>query len=226
MKKEALDFCKKRGLTEAQFYGLEQYKGSLVLNGLTSIPEGFNPTVGGYLYLRNLTSIPDRLKEKNIKRTGNAIPWPCGRYISADGIFTEILSRKGNVYKVRRIASDKVFYLVTDGNDNWSHGDTLQAAKSDLRFKLKGDPDNYRHLTIDSVLPVEDAIAAYRGITGACSTGVRMFMDEVNANKKKYSVKEICDLTVGRYGHEQFKSFFVTPEMAKGTIEQWIEDNF
>jgi hypothetical protein len=33
--------------------------GDLYLRSLTSIPEGFNPTVGGYLYLRSLTSIPE-----------------------------------------------------------------------------------------------------------------------------------------------------------------------
>ena len=33
--------------------------GSLDLSGLTSIPEGFNPTVGGSLDLRGLTSIPE-----------------------------------------------------------------------------------------------------------------------------------------------------------------------
>ena len=33
--------------------------GSLDLSSLTSIPEGFNPTVGGSLYLSSLTSIPE-----------------------------------------------------------------------------------------------------------------------------------------------------------------------
>ena len=33
--------------------------GSLGLGGLTSIPEGFNPTVGGSLWLDGLTSIPE-----------------------------------------------------------------------------------------------------------------------------------------------------------------------
>ena len=50
-------------------YGLEELNkmvdranengGSLCLSGLTSIPEGFNPTVGGSLYLSGLTSIPE-----------------------------------------------------------------------------------------------------------------------------------------------------------------------
>jgi hypothetical protein len=182
--------------------------GYLDLRSLTSIPEGFNPTVGGYLDLRSVTSIPEGLKDANRKRTGNAIIWPDGKYIKADGIFTEILSKKGNVYKVREIGNKKEFFLVTDGNDNWSHGNTLQKAKEDLIFKLKSDPSNFKHLKMDSVLSIEDAIAAYRGITGACSTGVRMFIEKIE-RKAEYTIEEICTVTKGQFGHERFKSFFV-----------------
>jgi hypothetical protein len=245
--KEVIEFCKKHGLTEDQFYGREKYEGSLYLHSVTSVPEGFNPTVGGWLDLervtsipagfnptvggwldlrsvtsvpagfnptvggwldlRSVTSIPDRLKDANRKRTGNAIVWPDGKYIKADGIFTEILSKKGNVYKVREIGNKKEFFLVTDGNDNWSHGDTLQKAKDDLIFKLKSNPSNFKHLKMDSVLSFEDAIAAYRGITGACSTGVRMFIEKIE-RKSEYTIEEICTVTKGQFGNEQLKSFF------------------
>ena len=45
-------------LTEDEFYGRSQIKGSLDLDDLTSIPNGFNPSITGNLYLRNVTSIP------------------------------------------------------------------------------------------------------------------------------------------------------------------------
>ncbi len=59
MKKEVKEFCEKHGITEDQFTGKEKISGSLDLRSLTSIPEGFNPTVGGSLDLRSLTSIPE-----------------------------------------------------------------------------------------------------------------------------------------------------------------------
>ena len=40
--------------------------GDLYLHSLTSIPVGFNPTVGGYLFLNSLTSIPDSVRQ-NVK---------------------------------------------------------------------------------------------------------------------------------------------------------------
>jgi len=42
--------------------------GSLDLRGLTSIPEGFNPTVGGHLDLSGLTSIPEGFNPKHTRR--------------------------------------------------------------------------------------------------------------------------------------------------------------
>ena len=53
------EFCKTYDLTDAQLNGTEKIGGDLDLSGLTSIPEGFNPTVGGSLVLSGLTSIPE-----------------------------------------------------------------------------------------------------------------------------------------------------------------------
>ena len=49
-------------LTDRQFYGTEKIEGNLDLYSLQSIPEGFNPTVGGYLYLPSIKSIPEGFK--------------------------------------------------------------------------------------------------------------------------------------------------------------------
>ena len=57
MKKET--FLKKYGITEDQFSGKVKIEGDLYLSSLTSLPEGFAPTVGGDLDLRSLTSLPE-----------------------------------------------------------------------------------------------------------------------------------------------------------------------
>jgi len=54
-----LIFCKKNNIKKDQFYGREKICGSLDLSSVTSIPEGFNPTVGGSLDLSSVTSIPE-----------------------------------------------------------------------------------------------------------------------------------------------------------------------
>ena len=211
------DFCKGMSITEDQFYGREKVGGSLDLNGLTSIPEGFNPTVGGHLYLRGLTSIPEGFNPTvggYLDLSGNLsaptkpyrpkpFVWNDGKYIMVDGLFTEVVRKRGNVYVVKKINATKEFYLVTDGDGNWSHGDTLKKAKEDLVFKVLSEKMKNEPLSMESIVDVP----RYRAITGACSTGVQMFRDAHGLTKDRYTVKELLPILEknNAYGIQRFK---------------------
>lgn len=52
-----------------------------------------------------------------------------------DNIFSYVLSTKGNIKKVKR-DSGEVNYIVTDGNGNYAHGETIKEAKADLVYKI------------------------------------------------------------------------------------------
>ena len=196
--------------------------GDLWLSGLTSIPEGFNPTVGDTLYLNSLTSIPDGFNPTvgwslyvggldcdYTKLGGNPITWG-DKYIKVDDIFTEVVSKRGNVYRVKKLNTDKVFYLVTDGNGKWAHGDTLKEAREDLVYKLNKDIDKsvYEGMTLDTKLSFEEAVVCYRVITGACSFGVKDFVSKNKIKKKKYAISEVIELTKGSYGSKEFENYF------------------
>ena len=205
MKKQIKDFCSKANITINQFYGKEKINGSLDLRSLTSIPEGFNPTVGGCLDLRsNLKVTYKKLP------SGYLLSWQDGKYLLVDGIFTEVISHKGNVYHVRKIASKDIFYLVTDGNGKWSHGETLKEAKSDLMFKISDrTKDDYKNLKLKDSLSFEDAIMCYRVITGACSFGTKDFVtNRLLKKQKKYTISEIIKVTKGEWGNNAFSDFF------------------
>ena len=134
------------------------------------------------------------------------------KYIKADGIFSVIDSHHGNVYKVYKLEEEnKPFYLVTDGAGHWSHGATIAEAKSDLIYKINNrDTSAYENLTLDDTLSYEEAIAAYRTITGACSAGTRDFIENSlpSPHKDEYTIREIIDLTRNEYGGEKFEKFF------------------
>lgn len=182
------------------------YSGYLDLRSVTSLPEGFNPTVGGYLDLRSgckyigaEASIPSSLHWK----------WRDKYYIKVDGIFQQVVSHRGNVYRVKNIGAKDVTYLVTDGNGRWSHGKNLKEAREDLIYKISDrDTSKYKGLTLDSVLTKADAIQCYRVITGACAAGTRGFCKTLGKMKSKYSIREIIELTAGQYGHDAFANFF------------------
>jgi hypothetical protein len=195
---------------------------NLLLNSLTSIPKGATLTVGGGLYLNSLTSIPEGvtltvggklyLKDKTTKtenKPSNPLTWQDGKYIRADGILSEVVNRRGNVYRVRIVGKRDVTYLVTNGNE-WSHGKTLQEARSDLVYKISDrNPDQFKNLTKKSKLTFQQAVQCYRVITGACAQGVRNFVEQNGLqNIKSITVGDILKKTKGQYGHERFCKFF------------------
>ena len=204
--------------------------GSLDLRGtgITSLPD--NLTVGGSLYLSGtgITSLPDNLTVGcSLDLSGTGITdishvntdfkvditkkiWDGKPYINSDGIFAKVESHHGNVWKVRKIAGTKSFYIVSDGAGNYAHGDTIEEARKDLVYKITGrDKSDYEGLPSDHIFTFEEAIKCYRTITGACAFGTRDFVENrLGEKKEKYSIEEIARLTEGEYGDMSFREFF------------------
>ena len=131
--------------------------------------------------------------------------------IFADGILSEVISTKivseYTVHSTRRIGYTDVEYIATNG-EHYAHAKSLKLAISDLKFKLVGKDTSWlEDKTIDSVLSIEDAVLAYRVITGACSGGVEGFLATIK-EKSKYSIGEVIELTKNQYGNTDFVKFF------------------
>ena len=203
------EFCKTTGLTMEQATGEKEIKGYLNLSSVTSIPEGFNPTVGGYLYLSSVSKYIGAKVE--IPYIPARYLWRNKEYIKVDGIFTKIISERGNVMRVQRIARSEVEYLITDGDGRWAHGATLKEAKDSLIYKITSrDTTKYKNWSLDTEITHAEAIEAYRTITGACAFGTRHFCEMILGDRKKdkYTVSEVIELTKGQYGADRFKDFF------------------
>ena len=196
--------------------------GYLDLRGtaITALPD--NLTVGGNLYLEG-TAITDKgnirtqlTAEQNAKIEKQQNPllrweWNRKTYIKVDGIFSEVISSKGNLYHTKQIGSEKIEYLITDGNGKWAHGKTLQEAKADLLYKISNrDKSSYEDLTLESELSFDEAVVCYRVITGACLAGTRDYIENrlPKPHKPKYTISEIIELTKGEYQGRAFADFF------------------
>jgi len=198
MKKENKEFCVKHGITENQFLGKEKIGGSIDLSSLTSIPKEFNPTVGGYLDLSS--NLSAKTKPYKIK----ILTFNIGKYILVDGIFTEVLQKRGNVYKVKKINEPKEFYLVSNKEETFfAHGDTLKKAKEDLEFKIISETIKNSPIKADTVIDMK----YYRLITGACEIGVKNFI-ETHDLKASYKAKDLLPILEksNAYGLSKFKS--------------------
>ena len=173
------------------------------LTGITALPDGL--TVGGYLDLRG-TGITD---ESKVNRDFPKVIYKPERFIYCDGILT-------HVKRERKFGKFTFFYgkikgksVIFDG-ENYAHCKDFKAGVIDLEFKAAKDrgAEQYKGLTLDSVVKYEDAVIMYRVITGACQQGTQNFLDSLREIKAEYTVREIIQLTDGRYGSGVFKSFF------------------
>lgn len=138
-----------------------------------------------------------------------------------DGIKSVVIETKGKVKKVKFINKDtntitnETSYIVSDGNGNFAHGKTIKDAKKSLLYKISNrDTSQYKDLTLDSKLTFSEAIKMYRVITGACESGTKFFIEQNKLKDRKYTVREMIELTKGQYGNETLQKFF-----DKGAIE-------
>ena len=179
--------------------------GSLRMDSVTELVEGFNPSVGGRVYLNSVVDT-ESISFTHINR--DFVDFKNG-YIKCDGIFMEVDSHRGNVWIGHKIGSKEKIFLVTDGNNKYAHGKTLKEAKEDLIFKLDGrKPDDFKHLTQESVLKMSEAVTAYRVVTGACGFGVKDYIkNRLPKEKKEFSMAEVIELTKDEYGGDRFSDF-------------------
>ncbi len=182
---------------------MEGNEGSLNLRGtnIQTLPEGL--TVGGDEYLRDL-SINNR--KYRLLKNGD---YKAGKYLYVDGILTHVKSKRkvrGYTLYVGKIKGQNV---VSDGT-HYAHCKTLRDGIADLAFKNAKDrgADQYKDLTLDSVLTSEEIITMYRIITGACQQGTARFVESLGPIQDTYTVREAIEITKGQYGTERFAQFF------------------
>ena len=196
--------------------------GYLDLEGtqIAALPKGL--VVGKTLDIRNtkISELPDDLVVGWSIETDNytlATPphtlnngdYVAGRYLYADNMLTHIKRKRtvqGYTLYIGKIKGENV---VSDGK-NYSHCKTLRDGISDLAFKNAADrgADQYKGLTLDSVLTPEQIIQMYRIITGACKAGTQRFVDSLGELKKEYTVREVIEIVKGQYNAEKFAEFF------------------
>jgi hypothetical protein len=129
-------------------------------------------------------------------------------HILADGIVSEVINQKGNVYHVINIGETEKSYLIKNG-DKYAHGKTLKEARDALIYKLSDrDTSKYEDFTLDTKMTKNEAIQMYMTVTGACSLGTKYFVDNHKTKKRVFTVKDIIELTKGQYEHETLVEFF------------------
>ena len=185
---------------------MEKNGGWLDLSGtqITALPD--NLTVGGSLDLSG-TQITCAEKEKVKKlRDGDYVE---GRYLFADGILTHVRKRRMMDRYTLYVGKIKGKNVISDGA-HYAHCDNIREGIADLLFKTAKDrgADQYKNMTLDTELTVEEAVTMYRVITGACRQGSEDFVNGIKDRKEKYTIRECIEMTKGQYNAKRFAEFF------------------
>ena len=186
---------------------MEANGGWLDLSGtqITALPDGL--TVGGSLYLSGTKIICEARGKVKTLRQGDYVD---GRYLYADGILTHVKRTKSVGAYTLYIGKIKGRNVVSDGK-NYAHCDRFRDGIADLLFKAAEDrgADQYKGLSLDTEMTVQEMVTMYRIITGACRQGSQDFVDSLGDSlKDKYTIREAIEMTKGQYNAERFAEFF------------------
>jgi hypothetical protein len=138
--------------------------------------------------------------------------WLRRGYVYADGICKKLKSQKKigeiEVFECEDFLQKNISYVVKR-NNTFSHGETIKKAIEDMRYKVSGrDVSEFESWkdNPDQEVTIDDAIAAYRTITGACEFGVKEFVKSIEV-PKKLTPRLILKITKGHFGNDDFGKF-------------------
>ena len=165
-----------------------------------------NLTVGGLLNLSR--TLIEKKEIKKIKRLKNGDYVP-GRYLYADGILTHVKNAKIIGKYTVYVGKIKGKNVVSDGT-YYAHCNKIRDGIADLLYKAAEDrgAEQYRNLSLDDEMTVEEAVTMYRVITGACRQGSDAFVKSLGKLNEKYTVREIIEITKGQYNADKFSEYF------------------
>ncbi|MCL2469522.1 MAG: hypothetical protein FWF24_04740, partial [Alphaproteobacteria bacterium] len=133
---------------------------------------------------------------------------PSGKYRIIDGIFCEVVEQRNTHMKVL-IDGEPV--VIVEKEKYFAHGNTYAEAKKAVIEKIAlKDTSLYEQWRLNTEITVDQAKLSYRAITGACEFGVKRFMESVEI-PNLITPAVVIEATRGRYGHEEYKSFFQKP---------------
>ena len=150
-----------------------------------------------------------RKERKKVKHLKNG-DYVAGRYIFCDNNLTHVRTVKQVGTFTLYVGKIKGRNVVSDGT-NFAHCDKLRDGIADLAFKAASDrgADQYKGMSMDTELTVEEAVTMYRIITGACRQGSENFVNSLGDKlKEKYTLRECIEITKGQYNAEKFAEFF------------------
>ncbi|RXR28920.1 hypothetical protein [Sphingobium fluviale] len=199
--------------------------GHVYLSSLTTLPEGVTFSNGGHVYLSSLTTLPEGVTFSNgghvdlrgLTEEYHVYRGERIRLKHVDGSTMLIRSERvlgdATIYAASyfgggEIADLKACYVAAQG-EYFAHGDTVEQAMRDVRFKMMEHDFDEEELVKEIKERGTVHINDFRLITGACESGTRQGMAEAGlpSDADALPLETVLNAVFGSYG-ERFKSLF------------------
>jgi len=188
--------------------------GSAKLEALQTVGGDVRVCGSAKLEAPNLTTKNDpavKTKAKEICERALNLSFEAKGLVKIDGILSWLIGKKliGEItaLEIKIVGKLETSFVVQRGN-TFSHGETIEKAIEDLRFKISDrDTTKYEHWKEAKEISIDEAIQGYRVITGACEQGVKEFVRTLGELPEKIAPKKIVELTHGRFGNDTLERF-------------------
>ena len=100
------------------------------------------------------------------------------------------------IYNKQRKIEDIENLIVVEKNGIYSHGETIEKAIEDFRYKIGNrymSAYEYLRKTKEKI-SADEIIKAYMVITVSCEIGTKMFVESLGETKSEYTIKEALKL--------------------------------
>lgn len=198
--------------------GIEVRGGSVDLPSPTILPDGVTFSNGGYVYLRGLTTLPDGVTFSNgggvylcsLTSEEQLYQGKTIRLRTIDG-FTMLINSERQVGEYTVMSCHyfaggdldklKPCYVATDGTHN-AHGDTIEQAIRDLRFKIAQVDYDVDDLVSQIKERGTVTFNDFRLLTGACEAGLMHGLEEagLSPDTEELTIEEALRAAHGPYG--------------------------
>ncbi len=128
-----------------------------------------------------------------------------------DSVFCEIISERNTkiseeditIFQAKKVNKSEFFFIVKK-DDYYAHGEDLNKAVEDLKFKIVAEKLKNEPINKDT----EITINHYRIITGACEFGVKSWMQQNGITQEKITASELLPILkkTNAYGLDRFKA--------------------
>ena len=204
---------------DAKLDALQTVGGFVRVDGDAKLDAPNLQTVGGDVYVYGGAKLDalQKKKDKNAKiicKAALELSFSLKGMIRIDGILSWLIGRKtiGEItaFEVKIVGKLNTSFAVQRG-DVFSHGETIEKAIEDLRYKIGNrDASEFEKWrgNLDAEITIDEAIAAYRVITGACEYGVKDFVKSIKM-PDKLTPNVVLVITKGKFGNDTFRKFLV-----------------